>query len=530
VYNTPQFFENNPELKLQRNNFLVQRKNLENWYFLEQINAWQGFISVFMQGSLTLKSQQDWTNFVSRLGSDNSPFRMVLYRIEEEFSDHARDTLPSWIILVENINHMRLSNPNPQNSIFTRIKGYFNALNHLGDDAVKNAMLTRGQSTQSELKKYVDTAQALAIYDQGFLLAANESLSGETKDYELAKDFFTKTSDSKLYAVIENYKNLITVADTNNNNNQIVWRFMSLPIQILFDYTFMQASCSLNQDWQKDVIAKTQLVIDPNALKTQLYGDKGTLWTFLDDKAKPFFVMDQGKPSVTKQPIAYINEVYLPITPEFISFLNNASSTRINQLVDEKQINELKAKSSQVTINTLPTSVNPEASAKPYSTSLTLQCVKGETILTNINIATSKAFTWSPTNCGDTTLQIKFDDMTLTRKYPGPLGFYNFLKDFRSGTQIFTPNDFNEKSTNLINLKISEIRVNYNFSEGLNETNLIAEFYKKSVQQSSYNAKNTGYKFDEIPQYFGQCWGASNIYSSKSIETVLQERAYKLSK
>jgi type VI secretion system protein ImpL len=63
--------------------------------------------------------------------------------------------------------------------------------------------------------------------------------------------------------------------------------------------------------------------------------------------------------------------------------------------------------------------------------------------------------------------QIDIGDLILTKKYPGPQGFPDFLHSFPGGRHIFYPKDFPREKRSLERMGISFIRVNYQISGGL---------------------------------------------------------------
>lgn len=121
----------------------------------------------------------------------------------------------------------------------------------------------------------------------------------------------------------------------------------------------------------------------------------------------------------------------------------------------------LENKTTAVTISGLPTSINPDAKVNPSSTLLTVQCAAGIRTVPNYNFPVVEAFQWSPNTCGDTTLQVTLDGLTLTRKYAGPSGFGRFLQDFYAGDHLFTPADFPLQKQRLELLNVKNLRVRY---------------------------------------------------------------------
>ena len=114
-----------------------------------------------------------------------------------------------------------------------------------------------------------------------------------------------------------------------------------------------------------------------------------------------------------------------------------------------------------VNIQARPLTVNKEALMEPYAAIIILDCESKPQELNNYNYPAELTFKWKPDTCGDVTLQILFEDFTLTKMYKGPKGFASFLEDFRDGTRTFTLADFPDNADALKNLEVNRIRVTY---------------------------------------------------------------------
>ena len=126
-----------------------------------------------------------------------------------------------------------------------------------------------------------------------------------------------------------------------------------------------------------------------------------------------------------------------------------------------------------VKIDSVPTTLNPEATVIPYETTLTVECSDGEQILQNYNSPSSMTVSWLPDKCADTTLKILFPNFTLTKTYNGPLGFPHFLEDFKAGSHKFTSGDFPLDADILRNsYKVDWIQIKYNIKNSASVINL----------------------------------------------------------
>jgi type VI secretion system protein ImpL len=84
------------------------------------------------------------------------------------------------------------------------------------------------------------------------------------------------------------------VAGYAQANNQVIWQLVGGPLEVLISYALEQASCSVEKDWQKNVVWGTKMAISDVELKNQLYGEQGSVWAFLDGAAQPFIQQRNG--------------------------------------------------------------------------------------------------------------------------------------------------------------------------------------------------------------------------------------------
>ena len=230
------------------------------------------------------------------------------------------------------------------------------------------------------------------------------------------------------------------------------------------------------------------------AMVDQLYGAKGSIWAFVDGPAKPFIQRDSNRFGIV-QTLGYS----VPFTSEFLPMLNDAAGKRVEHLVmqqqvelddqtqklvvekdqlqaqqalsqvervlaDNKQkIDTLKAQVLQIGITGQPTSVNAGAKSKPFQTVLTIQCASGARVLNNYNFPVSDSFPLGERLCGEVSLQIRIEDLVLSKKYPGPQGMIRFLQDFRDGSRQFNAEEFPAAKARLDGLGVRQIGVHYSF-------------------------------------------------------------------
>jgi type VI secretion system protein ImpL len=275
--------------------------------------------------------------------------------------------------------------------------------------------------------------------------------------YRMAADFFTLPADAKesnaaIYLAYSNYLKLTGTLAIKGDMTE-AWNILIGPISYLIDYCIRQTSCYLKQQWESQVIGGIQGA--PKDKLPALLFDKtnGLVWKFVGGPANPF---------ITKSTSAYISrkasiktgvEKSVPFNQDFLAFLSSGAEGVV--IAQPEYL---------VQMETLPIEVNDDAGIDPHANILTIQCMDSQVVLKNFNYPQKTAVRWTPDKCSDTTLQILFPGMTLTKAYPGQMGYPQFLSDFKSGSKTFSPDDFPELKARLTSLGITSIKVPYKIS------------------------------------------------------------------
>jgi type VI secretion system protein ImpL len=515
-------FQDKPEFK--RN-----RKALESWYTNTRFTAWNAFSWSFSEGQKLIVGEPAWRELVSKLNTEDGPYSLYFNRLHHEFSHYAENQLPDWLLFALSFHNINKAKPSGE-GIVNHFQTYLATFNMIGGQSMHNSLEKNAPALPTEIKKYIDSSSAFEKYRDSFQLSSGEALSGDGKSYQLAKDFFLFSVDpavkeSKLNTAFVDFKKFREIAGHTQTSEQVVWQLVGGPLEVLISYILEQASCYVEKDWQKNVAWRTQMAISNDELNNQLYGPQGSVWSFLDGAAKPFIQQRNGQVS-----LAQVNGFTLPFTTNFLPFSNNSINSRVDQMIKEQNFESIKGKASRLTITAIPTGVNIDAKAKPFFTTLSIQCAKGETILNNINAPSSTSVNWSPSECGDVRLQIKIDNLVLTKRYTGPLGLFNFIKEFQNGTKVFTPNDFYESVDQLDELNVRNINVNYIF-DGKEDILTMGDMFKSSPQAGPIERRNVVRLQAKVPEVIGQCWadGKTAIVPSGSIQKIMQDRVDKAS-
>jgi type VI secretion system protein ImpL len=124
-------------------------------------------------------------------------------------------------------------------------------------------------------------------------------------------------------------------------------------------------------------------------------------------------------------------------------------------------------------------------------------------------------------------LQVKIDNLSLVRRYPGALGLARLIGEFQDGERVFTPEDFPSVKDKLDALDVRTINVRYDFI-GQEALLKLAEDYSHTMEVSmpTPNAGASARRQLNIPDRVGQCWaGGQPTPAPAGLTQIIEQRA-----
>ncbi|MES2509497.1 MAG: type VI secretion protein IcmF/TssM N-terminal domain-containing protein [Pseudomonadota bacterium] len=477
--------------------FLGEKRAFEAWYKDQRLQAWQKFVADFPGTERTLSGEAEWRSALGLIAGAQSPYYKVMDRLNEEFAAEATDQLPGWLQLSRQLAQVRTQAVR-LGAAGEAVK-VVGAINTVGGKAMKEVLSGAPSQGESTIKNNLNAVATMQQFFTGINTVAADVSGGPAKAWQVAADFHAYGIDpaiksSLLLTAADNLIALRKLVGFAGPNEEAVWQLMGAPLRFVLLYTEEQASCSLQKEWESKVDWPLQTAANMSSMVDQLYGAKGSVWAFADGPAKPFLTRDANRFGVV-QTLGYS----VPFTRQFLPMLNDAAGKRVEQLVmqqrveledqtqklagekeqlqaqqslaqvdrvlaDIKQkVDALKAQVLQLGITTQPTSVNPGAKSKPFATVLSIQCASGARVISNFNFPVSDSFPLGDRLCGEVNLQIKIEDLVLSKKYPGANGVVRFLQDFRDGARQFNADEFPAARGRLDALGVRQIGVRYTF-------------------------------------------------------------------
>jgi type VI secretion system protein ImpL len=497
-----------------------------DWYQTERLNAWRSFAWGIMQGERLIVTEPDFRNVIASLGTINSPFNLFLKKLQSEFVNLQPSQSPSWLEFAR--YYIRLNDQASSNSTLKGAMGVVNAVNSVAGQAMRNSVSQKTNLVPGEITRARDDISFFDQYVVGLQAAALEVMRGINQSYDMSSQYFAGSGGSEPNAALltrldQNFKAFKSNSRFKSADDEVIWRVIEGPINTIKNYAFEQASCKVQQDWEKDVMWKTKLAVNPSEASTQLFGDQGSVWSFVDGSAKNFLSRSGG--SLVP---ASVSGNQFPFALGFISFLNQSVVSRVSEVVKQKLAESSTTKSAKLSLAASPIGVNAGAKARPHAAMLSIQCAKEVIELSNMNIEASNTFEWKPSQCGEVILDIEIDNLILTKRYPGQLGLSMFLQEFKDGARVFTPADFPAAMEQLDKLNIREITLRYGM-QGQNEVLKLAEDYSYILEQTTPSTISAVSRLEiKVPARAGRCWSLNTTpQTSLTVPRFIEEQVQK---
>ncbi|WP_432738113.1 type VI secretion protein IcmF/TssM N-terminal domain-containing protein [Maridesulfovibrio sp. FT414] len=440
------------------------------WYAGEYYSMWYSFAEQFNNGERQLLTKDDYRNMAQSMSGADNPYFKLITRMKDEFSP-IKDiiTPPDWAEQVFYFNiviaqYKAVKARGVEGSTEKAQDSLRKIVSELGGKVAKDIelrlevakrldeyMQVLGDMAGFTASQEIAFKSAAALYPATGNVAGSGGAGGDGKGGEGAVKNNPVDGATKAMAALR------AEMRSNGPGEQAFWSLVAGPLDFMVYVITMEASCELQQLWEGQVLSETAHV-PADKLRTTLFGKTGLVDKFTSGSAAPFLSRGtKGWQSRNWLGIPF------PFREELFTFLNDG----------EQGAQEIQPEY-KVTISTVPTSVNANATQEPYATTLTVECGTGRQELTNYNYAENMVFTWKPEECGTTTLTVRFPGMDLVRTYEGKLGFAKFLSEFRNGEVNFTPADFPDQGKGLEGLGVSSVKVGYNIQGGVPLIQLLA--------------------------------------------------------
>ncbi len=437
-----------------------------SWYKNAYYGQWIAFCKDFGKAMSLFKTNEERNAVIERLAGDDSPYWGLLKTMASELFPAENDTWPSLALAGEA--------DKPYENWLSEIRNFSMVGNAVAGDAVTDnkaveklanrvsfkgkaaARLALGAMEETKLAKVKEAYKAYRAALQGFSGIATSPV----RAYEMAREGFEDDPAQAKSSVMAAQRSVETLRKSIGPKGPVAsdsgpdpfWTLLTQPVDVLWKYAVAKAGCHLQTLWDEEVLVETQGVLDRHRLVALLFGDKGYVDRYTQNRARPFMQRNSRRGYHARN----VRGCKIPFKSEYFNFIAMGKrwETESGGRIQSNYVVDMVA---------FPTDVNIDARVKPHMTQLVVESAQGDMALVNRQYPIKEKFNWSPANSGNVTLQIMLGDITLTRKYTGYCAFGKFLSEFRNGKKIFTGVDFPEHAQEFYRMGIREIEVLYRF-------------------------------------------------------------------
>jgi type VI secretion system protein ImpL len=434
---------------------IIARRKVEfnKWYDKAYVAAWQDFVQNFGSGERLLKGRDQWQAVIKRLSTPQGSYYALIDRAVDEFESFGnQEGLPAWIALAKDWQMVRKES-RASDIVDPKKAGILKKATRGVTSKIRKAEKAFGIKARTPInpEARLRAAKLHLAYQTGL----EESVKGTASRnlaFKLASDTYAQDpaiGESPLLSARRALTEVrAAIGDATDESEEIFWKLLNGNIRFMQQYINREAACLLQSRWEKDVLLEVQDVSADQDMGQLMMGSGGFASKFLNGPALPFVTRSYKKGYYPKKALG----MELPFEKAFLGYLTKGAKAA-------------KPKKSRynVKIRAYPTDTNRNATMRPQSTLLELQCAQQRLRLENLNYPVAKTFAWSPQECGDVTFQISVGNLVLTKTYSGYNAFAKFLDEFKKGSRIFYREEFPSEEAALKRIGIKYIKAKYQF-------------------------------------------------------------------
>lgn len=413
--------------------------------------AWQQFAEAFPKGLDFFPSREARQRLAGLMGTEQNPYFQLLERMSTELKAFDDGGEPSpFAQRVFDYHTARLQATAAE--VIAKPPGLLQKAAETIKSQVGRVEKATGLRAERawSIESRLAAGRGLQEYQKNLLALASLCATRESA-FQVGAALFRETpaaSQSPVFLAQKALESFKTGLPAVAAEPEAFWALLRGPLDTLKTFALAETACHLQQLWEKEVLLPSQQIADKNELPAALLGPQGLASRYAEGPGAPFIDQNLARGFYAR---TSIDRRALPFDAEFFNFMNRGYRA------PPKPVKE----SYSVTLEGAPTGANASARIQPSATRLELQCAEKTQVLVNRNYPVRQTFTWSPTTCGDTQLQIEVGNVVLTLPFPGPLGFAKFLQLFYRGEVLFPAKNFGSDKALLDSLGIEEITVKY---------------------------------------------------------------------
>lgn len=470
--------------------FIASRQSFWNFFLHRRQTAWINFASKVHVGKYSVYGEKNWRDLLTSIIYDDSPYDRVVSDMQYQLATISDDDAEPWLILLRHLQKQKeflestnLATAIARSPLLLRIK----VLKRVRKEARVNSRNNKNlfaNTTLSRRKYYESGVKNLAQLVQDDPQDANKFFGPSVGNSD------SKNSSSSIASLLTDFSRWKENSSEQELDERelIVWDLFKSDTQLISDYLLLSVASQLQDSWNSKIVwplnAQAQnTAVDIEGVAKDTYKN---IVSFLKKNSLFIsFVPGNGFSS------AKLNNESLPFTQAFINYINTyvnfedvsgqSVETR-KRLLDEKlsldqqdiannqssgtpDVNGIKKnKPVELVIQGRPSTANADALVLPSGTSIRLRCDESIQSLKYMNFDTTQSLHWQPSQCGDIMSTVFFPGFSVTKKYSGPAGLLDYIKDFSSGEHTYNINEFPDDIVLLKNNNVKYITVRYNLT------------------------------------------------------------------
>ncbi|MFL9988899.1 type VI secretion protein IcmF/TssM N-terminal domain-containing protein [Paraburkholderia sediminicola] len=498
-----------------------RRREFALHYQDEQQAAWYEFISTFPRSAAALNGQDQWQAGMELVNDKGGPYYQLLHLAAVSLNrrevpdgegrpaaahDSANQTgyvtgpvissaqrsasVPEWVSLTIRLDRLLTAPVQESGASAThKLPTWLSETNSLGQAVVsgKGDLDSRYKQAKGDLALIGRISQFRGDLQQAW----GDIVKGSAYAYQQAANTYAFAYDPTIkHAPLIDAEREFEGISAVEPATAVwpVWALLRGPLDFTLNFVSRSAACTLQDDWNGQVLAPLQGANDPTDRDQLLFASNGLIPSFMTGPAKPFVDRD-----VTRYTPRQVLGESVPLNGQFYQYVSRAQVLR-NTLASEssqaltrqqndenaakardaeiaalgEQINTLRARAQQleatkavVSLTGQPVQVTRGATVTAQAAMLSLSCSNGTIELDNYNFPVSRDFNWSQASCGDTMLSVQFPQTTLIKRWPGPRGFIDFLHALRDGKLTLEMANFPQSGALLEPLGVKDVTVSY---------------------------------------------------------------------
>jgi type VI secretion system protein ImpL len=417
-----QAYANDPELGIDD---LI--KDFRGPYDQDYQNSWRMFAKSFLNVSAKLPwfANYDETHYLpsgssGTSGQYASPYSKILTLLYNNLKPFlGTDKAPDWLKNIEldnavvtwsEIQKKYAKKPAPLNSIETYSEAMANFKKYMPSYYFRSDFIRRIYSAAPHLEEFQKQQSTILAIIQGqpdpaLQLAATHFGGPGFGDASQSPFTLAKTA-------INEYTSLM-FQDGSTQIEDITVSLRLAILKSLEDLLIKSAASRLDELWNTEVVSAVQF-LSPEDTNKALYGQGGLILKFQQNRAAAF---------INKRNNEYAARQWehrsFPFTYDFLRLLTVGNVAFETPPLD----------SYNVTVTSVATLVDSEASEKPERTTITLKSSDSVQTMDNFNYPTSNIFVWKPATGGDTELTIAFPSLELYVTWSSKNAFPTFVSE-----------------------------------------------------------------------------------------------------